>query len=309
MSLSILIPCHNEALTIGSMVKDLKKQHPTAQIWVCANACTDDTATLAQKAGAHVVIEPRPGKGHATRRLIRAALHHTPSAAYVMLDGDSTYHTPSLPKLVETLHTQHLAMVVGKRVHSTDGKAEYRAGHQLGNRLFTGALGLLFGHQFTDIFSGYRAFSHAFLASFPCHSQGFEIETELSVHALQLNLPVAEIPTPYAARPQGSHSKLRTYHDGARIAGLILHLFASEKPLRFFGLLALLAAFASTMLFIPVLTTYLDTGLVPRQPTLIASIGAMLAAILLAVTGLLLQHTTSARREVKLLTYLTSPHA
>lgn len=302
---AILIPCHNEALTIGPLVKELKAAHPHSPIWVCANACTDDTAALAAKAGARVVTEPRPGKGHATRRLFRAALHGTPGTAYVMLDGDRTYHVPSLQGMVEKLMQENLAMVVGRRTHVTaTGKAEYRTGHQLGNRVFNRALSTLFGQQFTDIFSGYRVFSHAFLASFPCHSKGFEIETELSVHALQLHLPVAEVPTPYAARPAGSHSKLRTYQDGARIAALILQLFASERPLRFFGGLALLAAFASVLLFVPVFSTYLSTGLVPRQPTLIASIGAMLAAIILGITGLILQQTTLARRELKLLTFL-----
>jgi hypothetical protein len=224
---------------------------------------------------------------------------------YVLVDGDATYDAASAPRMVETLLSGHLDMVVAHRIDQAE--AAYRPGHRTGNRMLTRFLSSVFGHAFTDILSGYRVFSRRFVKSFPVLSDGFEIETELSVHALELALPVSEIDTPYYARPAGSFSKLNTWRDGFRILGTILKLYRSEKPLRFFTAIGLFLTLVSVGLAVPVVATYLEQGIVPRLPTAVLSMGLMILAVLSVSSGLVLDTVTRGRREIKLLAYLSQP--
>ena len=226
---------------------------------------------------------------------------------YVLVDGDATYDAPSAPCMIDVLLSEHLDMVVGLRVDQSE--AAYRRGHRTGNWMLTSFLSQVFGHAFKDILSGYRVFSRRFVKSFPVLSDGFEIETELSVHALELALPVAEVETPYYARPEGSFSKLNTWRDGLRIIGTILKLYRSEKPLRFFTAIGIFLALLSIALAVPIVVTYLETGLVPRLPTAVLSMGLMIVALLSASSGLVLDTVTRGRREMKLLAYLSQPPA
>jgi hypothetical protein len=223
----------------------------------------------------------------------------------VLVDGDATYDAPSAPGMIERLVNDHLDMVVGLRVDQE--QAAYRPGHRTGNWLLTSFLSSVFGQAFTDILSGYRVFSRRFVKSFPVLSDGFEIETELTVHALELAMPVAEIETPYYARPEGSVSKLNTWRDGFRILGTIMRLYRSEKPLRFFTFIGLFLALVAIGLAIPLVVTYLEEGLVPRVPTAILSTGLMIVAVLSVSSGLVLDTVTRGRREMKLLNYLAQP--
>ncbi len=229
--IAVLIPCFNEETAVASVIADFQKSLPSAEIFVYDNNSSDRTAALAREAGANVRSERRQGKGHVVRRMFA----DIDADIYVLVDGDATYDAASAPRMVETLLVDHLDMVVGFRVDQAE--AAYRAGHRTGNRMLTGFLSSVFGQGFQDILSGYRVLSRRFVKSFPVLSDGFEIETELSVHALELALPVAEIETPYRARPEGSFSKLNTWSDGFRILGTIIKLYRSEKPLRFFGLI------------------------------------------------------------------------
>jgi len=221
---------------------------------------------------------------------------------YVLVDGDATYDAASAPRMIDTLLSDHLDMVVGFRVDQAE--LAYRPGHRTGNRMLTGFLSSVFGQTFKDILSGYRVFSRRFVKSFPVLSDGFEIETELSVHALELALPVAEIETPYYARPEGSFSKLNTWRDGLRIFSTILKLYRSEKPLRFFTAIGVFLTLVSIGLAIPIIATYLEEGLVPRLPTAVLSMGLMILAVLSVSSGLVLDTVTRGRRETKLLAYL-----
>jgi hypothetical protein len=224
---------------------------------------------------------------------------------YLLVDGDATYDAASAPRMIAALVDERLDMVVGFRVDQA--VAAYRPGHRFGNKMLTGFLSMVFGEAFKDILSGYRVFSRRFVKSFPVLSDGFEIETELSVHALELALPVAEIETPYYARPEGSFSKLNTWRDGFRILGTILKLYRTEKPLRFFSAIAAFLALVSISLAIPVVVTYFEEGLVPRLPTAVLSMGLMIVAMLAASSGLVLDTVTRGRREMKLLAYLSQP--
>jgi hypothetical protein len=221
----------------------------------------------------------------------------------VLVDGDATYDAASAPRMIDTLLNDHLDMVVGFRVDQAE--LAYRPGHRTGNRMLTGFLSSVFGDAFKDILSGYRVFSRRFVKSFPVLSDGFEIETELSVHALELALPVAEIETPYYARPEGSFSKLNTWRDGFRILGTILKLYRSEKPLRFFTAIGVFLTLVSIALAIPVIVIYLEQGIVPRLPTAVLSMGLMILAVLSVSSGLVLDTVTRGRREIKLLAYLS----
>lgn len=245
--------------------------------------------------------ERHQGKGHVVRRMFA----DVDADVYVLVDGDATYDAPSAPRMIERLISDHLDMVVGFRVDQST--AAYRPGHRTGNRMLTGFLSSVFGQAFRDILSGYRVFSRRFVKSFPVLSDGFEIETELSVHALELALPVAEIETPYYARPEGSVSKLNTWRDGFRILGTILKLYRSEKPLRFFTAIGLFLMLISVGLAIPVIVTYLEEGIVPRLPTAVLSMGLMIVAVLSVSSGLVLDTVTRGRREMKLLAYLSQP--
>jgi glycosyltransferase involved in cell wall biosynthesis len=301
MRVAVLVPCFNEEAAVASVVADFRKALPAAEIYVYDNNSRDRTGAVAREAGAEVRSERRQGKGHVVRRMFA----DIDADVYVLVDGDATYDAPSAPRMIEKLVNEHLDMVVGLRVDQE--VAAYRPGHRFGNRMLTGFLSSVFGQAFKDILSGYRVFSRRFVKSFPVLSDGFEIETELTVHALELSMPVAEIETPYYARPEGSVSKLNTYRDGFRILGTILKLYRSEKPLRFFTVIGAFLALVSIGLAIPVVITYLETGLVPRLPTAVLSMGLMIVAVLSVSSGLVLDTVTQGRREMKHLAYLSEP--
>lgn len=303
LRIAVLVPCYNEAAAVGAVVAGFKQALPTATVYVYDNNSKDETAAVARAAGAEVRSELRQGKGHVVRRMFA----DVDADIYVLVDGDATYDAPSAPRMIERLLDEHLDMVVGLRVDQE--QAAYRMGHRTGNWMLTRFLAEVFGQAFKDILSGYRVFSRRFVKSFPVLSDGFEIETELSVHALELALPVAEVATPYFARPEGSVSKLNTWRDGLRILGTILKLYRSEKPLRFFTAIGIFLALVSIGFAIPVFVTYLETGLVPRLPTAVLSMGLMIMALLSASSGLVLDTVTRGRREMKLLAYLAQPPA
>ncbi len=299
LRIAVLVPCFNEEAAIARVVGDFRKALPSAQVYVYDNNSTDRTVAVAREAGADVRSERRQGKGHVVRRMFA----DVDADVYVLVDGDATYDAPSAPRMIETLAKHHLDMVVGLRVDQAE--AAYRRGHRTGNRMLTSFLSSVFGQAFKDILSGYRVFSRRFVKSFPVLSDGFEIETELTVHALELAMPVAEIETPYYARPEGSFSKLNTWRDGFRILGTILKLYRSEKPLRFFSAIGVFLALVSIGLAIPILITYLEQGVVPRLPTAVLSTGLMIVAMLSVSSGLVLDTVTRGRREMKLLAYLS----
>jgi len=296
--IAVLVPCYNEEAAVATVVADFRKALPSADIYVYDNNSKDRTAAVAREAGAEVRSERRQGKGHVVRRMFA----DVDADVYVLVDGDATYDAPSAPRMIAKLLGEHLDMVVGLRVDQE--QAAYRRGHRTGNWMLTNFLSSVFGQAFTDILSGYRVFSRRFVKSFPVLSDGFEIETELTVHALELALPVAELETPYYARPEGSFSKLNTWGDGFRILSTILKLYRSEKPLRFFAAIGAFLALVSVGLAIPVLVTYLEEGLVPRLPTAVLSTGLMIVAVLAVSSGLVLDTVTRGRREMKLLAYL-----
>lgn len=301
LRIAVLVPCFNEEAAVASVVGGFRKALPTAQVYVYDNNSKDRTAEVARASGAEVRSERRQGKGHVVRRMFA----DIDADVYVLVDGDATYDAPSAPGMIARLVNDHLDMVVGSRLDQE--QAAYRRGHRTGNWLLTSFLSTVFGQAFTDILSGYRVFSRRFVKSFPVLSDGFEIETELTVHALELAMPVAEIETPYYARPEGSESKLNTWRDGFRILGTILKLYRSEKPLRFFTIIGTFLALVAIGLAIPLAVTYLEDGLVPRVPTAILSTGLMIVAVLSVSSGLVLDTVTRGRREMKLLAYLAQP--
>ena len=274
---------------------------PRATIYVYDNNSADCTMDLAAAAGAVVRRERQQGKGHVVRRMFA----DVDADIYIMADGDLTYDPAAAPAMVALALAEQLDMVVGTRQHAE--KDAYRGGHVLGNRLFTGLLSGLFGRSFTDIFSGYRVFSRRFVKSFPVLSSGFEIETEISIHALELRMPVGELVTLYGARPEGSTSKLSTFSDGWRILSTIVTLYRIERPVLFFGSLGGLLVLAALLLSVPLITTYLATGLVPRVPTAILVTGMIIIAVLCIFAGLILDTVTRGRREVRRLAYLGQP--
>jgi len=301
MRIAVLVPCYNEEAAVATVVADFRKALPSAAIYVYDNNSRDRTASVAREAGAEVRSERRQGKGHVVRRMFA----DIDADIYVLVDGDATYDAPSAPRMIELLLNDRLDMVVGLRVDQA--RAAYRVGHRTGNWMLTNFLSSVFGQACKDILSGYRVFSRRFVKSFPVLSDGFEIETELTVHALELALPVAEVETPYYARPEGSFSKLNTWRDGFRILGTILRLYRSEKPLRFFSAIGVFLALVSIGLAIPILITYLEQGIVPRLPTAVLSMGLMIVAMLSVSSGLVLDTVTRGRREMKLLAYLSQP--
>ena len=293
------MPCFNEEAAVATVVADFRKALPSAEVFVYDNNSTDRTIAVARTAGAQVRSERRQGKGHVVRRMFA----DIDADVYVLVDGDATYDAASAPRMIDALLSERLDMVVGLRVDQA--AAAYRRGHRTGNRMLTGFLASVFGQAFKDILSGYRVFSRRFVKSFPVLSDGFEIETELSVHALELALPVTELETPYYARPEGSFSKLNTWRDGFRILGTILKLYRSEKPLRFFTAIGIFLTLVSIGLAIPIIITYLEQGIVPRLPTAVLSMGLMILAVLSISSGLVLDTVTRGRREMKLLAYLS----
>jgi glycosyltransferase involved in cell wall biosynthesis len=297
--IAVLLPCYNEEATIGATVSGFLKALKGATVYVYDNNSRDRTREVAAKAGAMVRGEKQQGKGHVVRRMFA----DIDADVYVMADGDLTYDPEAAPAMVEILLAEQLDMVVGTRRH--EAKEAYRGGHVIGNKLFTGLLAGLFGRSFSDIFSGYRVFSRRFVKSFPVLSSGFEIETEMSVHALELRMPVGEVETIYAARPEGSESKLSTFSDGWRILKTIATLYRVERPVLFYGTIAALFVIAAVLLAVPLVETYLQTGLVPRVPTAILVTGMVIVAVLCFFAGLILDTVTRGRREVRRLYYLS----
>jgi glycosyltransferase involved in cell wall biosynthesis len=298
VAVAVLIPCFNEEQAIATVVADFRAALPHAAVYVYDNNSTDRTAAVAHEAGAVVRRENHQGKGNVVRRMFT----DVEADVYVLVDGDATYDAPSAPTMIAHLLAERLDMVVAVRVDSA--VAAYRPGHRTGNRLLTGFVANVFGEAFSDMLSGYRVFSRRFVKSFPVLSGGFEIETELTVHALELGLPVSELRTPYYARPAGSLSKLSTWRDGRRILWTIIRLYRSERPLEFFGGLGLSLAVVSVGLAVPIFVTYFEEGIVPRLPTAVLSTGLMLIAVLSVACGLILDTVTRGRRELKRLAYL-----
>ena len=301
LRIAVLLPCFNEEAAIAQTVAGFRASLPGAAIYVYDNNSSDRTREVAAEAGAIVRTERMQGKGHVVRRMFA----DVEADIYVMADGDSTYDATAAPELVRRLLDEQLDMVVGAR--KSEVEEAYRRGHRLGNRLFTGLLASLFGRTFSDIFSGYRVFSRRFAKSFPALARGFETETEISVHALELAMPVAEVVTAYGARPEGSASKLSTYRDGWRIMTTILHLFRIERPVLFYGSFSLFLAALAIVLTIPLAITYVETGLVPRFPTAVLATGLMIVAALSFMCGLILDTVVRGRREVRRLHYLSFP--
>jgi glycosyltransferase involved in cell wall biosynthesis len=301
LRIAVLLPCYNEEAAIVETIAGFRSALPEAAIYVFDNNSRDRTVELARSAGAVVRSEKQQGKGHVVRRMFA----DVDADIYIMADGDLTYDPKAAPEMVRMLVDEQLDMVVGTRQH--EAKEAYRGGHVLGNRLFTGLLSGLFGRSFTDIFSGYRVFSRRFVKSFPVLSGGFEIETEISVHALELRMPVGELETAYGARPEGSTSKLSTYRDGWRILKTIGTLYRVERPVLFYGSIGALLVLLAFILAVPIVLTYLDTGLVPRFPTAILVTGLIIVAVLCFFAGLILDTVTRGRREVRRLAYLAYP--
>jgi glycosyltransferase involved in cell wall biosynthesis len=301
MKVAVILPCYNEEAAIGATVAGFRAALPGADIYVFDNNSKDGTAAVAREAGAIVRTERMQGKGHVVRRMFA----DVEADVYVMADGDATYDPLAAPGMVAMLCEERLDMVVGARRDEVE--AAYRRGHRLGNALFTGLLAWLFGRSFSDIFSGYRVFSRRFVKSFPVLSSGFEIETEISVHALELRMPVAEVVTAYGARPEGSISKLSTYRDGWRIMKTIVTLFRIERPVLFFGVIGAALALAALILAVPLVITYQATGLVPRFPTAVLATGLIILATLSGMCGLILDTVVRGRREVRRLAYLAHP--
>jgi glycosyltransferase involved in cell wall biosynthesis len=295
---AVLVPCFNEAAAIAKVVTDFHAALPEATIYVYDNNSTDATVEAARSAGAVVRREMHQGKGNVVRRMFA----DVDADIYVLVDGDATYDAPSARLMIGRLVEERLDMVVAARVEID--AAAYRRGHRTGNRLLTGFFASVFNAKFTDILSGYRVFSRRFVKSFPVLSRGFEIETELSVHALELELATSEVSTPYYARLEGSVSKLNTWRDGMRILLTIVGLYRSERPLAFFFGLGIALGLISIALAIPIFVTYLEQGTVPRVPTAILSTGLMLLAFLSMIAGLVLDTVTRGRREMKLIAYL-----
>ena len=302
-TIAVLIPCYNEELTIASVVASFRQTLPEATIYVYDNNSKDRTIEVARAAGALVRSEPLQGKGNVVRRMFA----DIEAEVYVLVDGDSTYDAASAPEMIQLLRDNQLDMVNGARV--TGIKEAYRPGHRFGNWLLTSIVAWTFGNRLKDMLSGYRIFSRRYVKSFPSLAVGFEIETELTIHALHLRMPVAEMETPYKDRPNGSVSKLSTYRDGLRILWKILVFIKEEKPMAFFSLIALAFCGASVLLALPILREYIATGLVPRLPTAVLSMGMMTIAFLSLACGLILDTVTRGRSEMKRMRYLSTPAA
>lgn len=301
LDIAVLLPCYNEAATIADVVAGFRAALPTARVYVYDNNSTDGTALKAMLAGAHVVRERRQGKGHVVRRMFA----DIDADIYVMADGDGTYVPADAEELIRTLLTERADMVVGTRrgVLADAG----RQGHAAGNRVFNLLYRTIFGRDFTDIFSGYRAFSRRFVKSFPAVSGGFEIETEMSVHASRLKLPVSEIELHYGRRPEGSHSKLSTFRDGGKILWMFAMLMKETRPFAFFGMISAAIMATSVAFMLPVLAEYFQTGLVDRMPTWVLSMALMMVSFLVFTAGLILDSVSRARSEQLRLHYMAMP--
>ncbi|MGA7805998.1 glycosyltransferase family 2 protein [Bradyrhizobium sp.] len=301
LRIAVLVPCHNEELTIGNVVTAFRAELPGATVYVYDNNSTDRTIAVARAAGATCRTEPQQGKGNVVRRMFA----DIEADIYVMVDGDDTYDATSVRRLIEPVLDQQADMVNAIRVAT--GKEAYRPGHRFGNALLTGVLSHTFGDRCTDMLSGYRAMSRRFVKSFPALSEGFEIETEITVHALELGLRIVEITAPYKERPEGSVSKLHTWRDGIRILGVIVLLLKAERPFRFFAVISAVAFLLMAVLAAPLVLTYLETGLVPRLPTAVLVTGLAITGLLTLMTGVILETVTRGRRESKRMRYLSYP--
>ncbi|WP_265498624.1 glycosyltransferase [Providencia rustigianii] len=302
LNVALIVPCYNEEQTVAKVVCDFKQAMPEIKVYVFDNMSTDDTKTEAIKAGAKVISVNQKGKGNVVRRIFA----DVDADIYVMVDGDATYEASAVHKLVDKLIDENLDMVVGcRKVTEDNARKAYRHGHQLGNKVLTQSVTLIFGGNFTDMLSGYRAFTRRYVKSFPALATGFETETELTVHALELRMPYGEVNTAYGERPEGSTSKLSTYKDGYRILKTIMRLFMRERPMWFFGIISAMFCILSVILSLPVFFEYIDTGTVPRLPTAVLSATLMLASFLSIFCGLILDSVTVGRHESKRLAYLS----
>ena len=300
LKIAILIPCYNEEAAIKKVVNDFQLAIPSALVYVYDNASTDKTVEIATKAGAIVRTEPNKGKGNVMRRMFS----DIESDVYIIVDGADTYEASIAPKMIEQLVQEELDMVVGIR-RSLEVKKSYRRGHVFGNWLLTRAVAFLFGKGFNDMLSGYRVMSRRFVKSFPIISKGFEIETEMTIHTLQIGIPYGEVETAYNERPMDSESKLSTFRDGFRIIKMIFFLFKEEKPFQFFGLIAILLLLVSIILLIPIFSTYISTGFVPRLPTAILAMGLITMAFFSLSFGVILDSLSRLRMESKKIHYLS----
>jgi glycosyltransferase involved in cell wall biosynthesis len=301
MHIAVLIPCYNEESTIADVVGEFHAALPSAAIYVYDNNSADRTREAAGRAGAIVRREPLQGKGNVVCRMFA----DIDADIYVLVDGDGTYHAASSVEMIGRMQSEMLDMVNGARV--ARNPSAYPPGHALGNLILTGLVRRIFGKRFVDMLSGYKVFSRRYVKSFPALASGFEIETALTIHALELHMPVDEIKTPYGERPAGSASKLRTFHDGFRILWMILRLVEEERPLQMFWTLALVFVAASLALAYPVFRTFLETGLVPRLPTAVLSASLMVLAFVSLASGLILDMVTRGRRVATRLRYLAQP--
>jgi glycosyltransferase involved in cell wall biosynthesis len=301
MRIAVILPCYNEEVAIAKVVADFRAALPNAVIYVFDNNSKDNTRAIAEAAGAVVRTERQQGKGHVVAR----AFADVEADVYVMVDGDDTYDATAAPEMVDMLLRERLDMVTGIRV--TDIQAAYRRGHRFGNLMLTGAVRTVFGDRITDMLSGYRVFSRRFVKSFPAMAQGFETETEFTVHAMELSMPLGEFKTAYRERPPGSASKLRTYVDGMRILRTIMMLVKNERPLEFFGIAAALLMLFALALGLPVVFEFLETQLVPRLPRAVLAVGIVLLSFLSLSNGLVLASVARGRKELKRLAYLAIP--
>jgi len=298
LRIAVLIPCYNEETAVSQVVQGFQRALPQATVYVYDNNSRDRTAEAARAAGAVVRREPLQGKGNVVRRMFS----DIEADIYVLCDGDATYDAAFAPEMIEALLDGPLDMVTGARV--TDIKTAYRSGHRAGNALLSAMVARIFGNRIKDMLSGYRVFSRRFVKSFPALTSGFEIETELTVHALELRMPTLEIRTPYKDRPAGSVSKLSTFRDGCRIVLAVFVLIKGERPLQFFSLVALFLALVSGILIAPVLIEFLEIGLVPRLPTAVLAMGLVGIGFLSLACGMILDTVTRGRREMKRMHYL-----
>ncbi len=303
--IAVLIPCYNEEIAIGQVVRDFAAALPEATIFVYDNNSQDRTREIAAQAGAVVRTETLQGKGNVVRRMFS----DIEADAYVLVDGDGTYDAAAAPEMVRRLLAEQLDMVNGQRIE-VEGEGEigaYRRGHRMGNLVLTAMVRFVFADRIQDMLSGYRVFSRRFVKTFPALASGFETETEFTIHALDMLMPIAEMPTKYRERPSGSTSKLRTYSDGFRILNTIVKLVKEERPLQFFSIAGLVLLVLGVLISVPVLITYARTGLVPRLPTAVLSVGVVMLAFLSFTCGLILDSVARGRREAKRLAYLTVP--
>lgn len=298
--IAVVIPCYNEAATTGKVIRDFRIHLPNAEIYVFDNNSADLTSEVAEREGAIVRHVGHRGKGNVVRRMFA----DVNADIYLMVDGDDTYDASAAPSMIKQLLDEHLDMVVGTRIENGDENT-YRPGHRLGNKMLTGAVSTIFKGSFSDMLSGYRVFSRRYVKSFPCQSHGFEIETELTIHALELRMCIGEIPTAYGERPEGSISKLSTYKDGIKILKTIIQLYAYERPLLFYTVIAAFLALMSLLIGAPVVADFVEMGIVPKLPSAIAAASVMVMAMLCLGCAIISHLITVCRREAKYLSYLS----